>query len=287
MNRPPADGYSPSGTGDFFDAPTAGSAISRFWFNVSAGNVAPAADGRTLVAVAITAGDSAATVAGILSPIMDAIGGLSTVLRSSFAEVVLTQTGGQFVSPVVGKTAESQARMTFTITQESTAEFTENPLLDTFVATYDDELKTYVITREDQVIGAQTTATIIAATMGSARLFGFTLDALITATNTVAVGDSVTILYGPLYLYIKSNRLSEQKLSTNTVNNFYKNVIGKLQLNSPIGGTVFNDLSTDRVNRLAVKTTVTTIDFRLVTEDGVLYNTNGADWAFTVVFERH
>ncbi len=282
----PADGYSPTGTGDFFDIPTAGSAISRFWFNVSGGNVAPPADNRTLVAVAITTGDTAATVAGILSPIIDAVGGLDAVLRSSFDEVVLTQTGGSFVSPVAGKTAESQARMTFTVTQESTATFTLNPLLDEFVAEYNDELKTYVITRDDQIAGFSSSATIIAASMGSAKLLGFTQDFEISGTNTTATGDSVTILYGPLYLYIKSNRLSDQKISTNIVDAFYKNVIGKLQLIQPIGGTVFNDLANDRVNRLAVKTTVSTIDFRLVDEDGALYNTNGSDIAFTIVFER-
>ena len=283
----PADGYAPSGTGDYFDIPTSGSAISRFWFNVSAGNVAPSADGRTLVAVAITAGDTAATVAGILSPLIDAVGSLSAVLRSSFDEVVVTQTPISNATPIFGATAESQAKMTFTITQERNFASTENPLQDTFTAEYNDELKTYEISREGQILGSNSGALIKAATMGSARVFGFNLDAdlELTGTNSVS-GDSVTILYGPLYLYIKSNRLSDQKISQNSINEFYKNVIGKLRLNVPIGGAVFNDLTNDRVNRLALKTTVSTMDFRLVDEDGALYNTNGADWAFTIVFER-
>ena len=63
-------------------------------------------------------------------------------------------------------------------------------------------------------------------------------------------------------------------------------MIGKIILNTPIGGAIFNDSSNDRVNRLALKTTVSTMDFRLVDESGALYNTNGSDWSFTIVFER-
>jgi len=58
-----------TGAGSYFDYNTTTTAY-RFWFNISGGNVAPAAGGRTLVSIAITTGNSAIQVAAAIRAVI-------------------------------------------------------------------------------------------------------------------------------------------------------------------------------------------------------------------------
>ena len=156
----------------------------------------------------------------------------------------------------------------------------------TYVVTYNNNRKFYEITSTGGFVG---TIFILGAATGASTLYGFIGrregDTSVAPQEPIT-SNAVTLFYGPLYLYIKSNILTEKKLSLQSFDPFYKNVMAEIILDKEAGNVIFNSKSNDRVNRLAYNTTVSTVDVRLEDENGVLYNPNGFDWAFTIVFQR-
>lgn len=111
-------------------------------------------------------------------------------------------------------------------------------------------------------------------------------------TNTINLGgtphtaDNIALFYGPQYLYIKSNALARRKTTINGVDISHQDIIGKIILDKRPISVIFNEVANLGINKLAEKTEIQTIDIRLEDEDGVLYNTNGIEWAFSLLFEK-
>ncbi len=160
-------------------------------------------------------------------------------------------------------------------------------VVNTYSTVYNNNRKIFEVTATG---GGHSGATyIFGGVSGAGSLYGF--DGLRSGDTSVSpqlpiTSSSVSLFYGPLYLYIKSNILTQKKISLQSFDEFYKNVIGKIVLNESEGNVITNNVSNDRVNRLAANATVDTVDIRLEDENGVLYYPNNLNWAFTIVFER-
>lgn len=155
---------------------------------------------------------------------------------------------------------------------------------NTYTVTYDDNKKIFII---DAIAGG--VFYVVRGNrlnIGANGLYGYVIDKSAGGIFTENKSDVISLMYGPTYLYIKSNALSEKKITTISADPFYKNVIGKIILNKEPIQVIFNNFSISIVNKLAEKQKAQTIDFRLEDEDGILYNSNNVDWAFTLVFER-
>lgn len=122
---------------------------------------------------------------------------------------------------------------------------------------------------------------------GASKLFGnISGAAIVPIIATETIFDSISTFYGPQYIYIKSNTLAKRKSTINGIDTSHQDIIGKIILNKRPIDFIFNESANLGINKLASKTEIQTIDIRIEDEDGLLYNTNGIDWAFSLLFEK-
>jgi len=152
-----------------------------------------------------------------------------------------------------------------------------------YTFTYDVNKLLFTLTRTGGVNSL--TPTMWTSSGGAFKLFGYVSDNIDSLLG-VMTSQSVATLYGSQYLYIKSNALTDKKITKAASNPAYKNIIGKIILDNPAGIEVFNQGTVNAVSSLANNITLQSVDIRIEDEDGTLYAINGSEWAFSIVFER-
>ena len=159
--------------------------------------------------------------------------------------------------------------------------------INTYSVTYNDNTNLFEI---EKTGGAEFIISIHADsnTQGAFSILGFVnfIDSPAIVAGDIVSGTAIADFNENLYLYIKSNFLTSKRVTLSGASDSYQNVIGKIILNTDMPTPTFTQKTISTVNSISNNVTVEDLDFRIVDENDVLYNLNGKDVSFTMVFER-